>query len=383
MRDLVEIGMGRTARRAYGLDEVEIVPSRRTRSSKDVSTAWQIDAYRFDLPLITHPTDAIVSPATAIAIGGLGGLGVINAEGLWARHPNVDEALIRLIESAGLGEDWAGEEPGPLVPLLQELHAAPIRVDLITEAIKQVSATGVTVAARVSPQRAAELTPHLLAAGVEILVLQGTIVSAEHVALGAEPLNLKSFIGDLDVPVIAGGVHDYRTAMHLMRTGAAGVIVGYGHSWDVTTTDSVLGIGVPMATAIVDAAAARRDYLDETGGRYVHVIADGGVTVSGDIAKSIACGADAVMLGAPLAAATEAPGKGLYWTAAAAHPSLPRSRVEPLAPGARVDLRTLLFGPSSDADGTVNLFGALRRAMAKTGYSDVKEFQKVGLTVRA
>ncbi|MFL6143343.1 MAG: GuaB3 family IMP dehydrogenase-related protein [Labedaea sp.] len=382
MRDLVEIGMGRTARRSYGLADVEIVPSRRTRSSKDVSTAWQIDAYRFDIPLVTHPTDAIVSPASAVAVGQLGGLAVINAEGLWARHPNVEEALGALIEVAD-ADEWPDGDPSPLVPLLQELHAAPIRAELITEAIKQVSASGVTVAARVSPQWAAELTPHLLAAGVEILVLQGTIVSAEHVARDREPLNLKSFIADLDVPVIAGGVHDYRTAMHLMRTGAAGVIVGYGYSSDVTTTDSVLGIGVPMATAIVDAAAARRDYLDETGGRYVHVIADGGVQVSGDIAKSIACGADAVMLGAPLAGATEAPGKGLYWTAAAAHPSLPRSRVDTVLDTGRVDLRTLLFGPSSEADGLVNLFGALRRAMAKTGYSDLKEFQKVGLTVRA
>ncbi|MPZ82329.1 MAG: GuaB3 family IMP dehydrogenase-related protein [Actinophytocola sp.] len=381
MRDLVEIGMGRTARRAFGLDEVEIVPSRRTRSSQDVSTAWQIDAYRFDIPLITHPTDAVVSPATAVAVGGLGGLGVLNAEGLWARHPNVDEALAKVQEAAGSFDTAA--DLTALTRVLQELHAAPIRPELIAEAIKQVTEAGVTAAARVSPQRATELTPDLLAAGVEILVVQGTIVSAEHVSKGGEPLNLKSFIADLDVPVVAGGVHDYRTAMHLMRTGAAGVIVGYG-SGPVTTTDSVLGIGVPMATAIVDAAAARRDYLDETGGRYVHVIADGGVDVSGDIAKSIACGADAVMLGSPLALATEAPGKGLYWTAAAAHPSLPRSRVEPVADVEElVDLRTLLFGPSSDAEGLVNLFGALRRAMAKTGYSDVKEFQKVGLTVRS
>lgn len=377
MRDLVEIGMGRTARRAYRLDEVEIVPSRRTRSSKDVSTAWQIDAYRFDIPLITHPTDAIVSPATAVAIGEHGGLAVVNAEGLWARHPNVDDALLRLIRAGKSGAD-----PRALTRLLQELHSAPIRTDLLTEAIKQVSAAGVTVAARVSPQRAAELTPDLLAAGVEILVLQGTIVSAEHVSRDSEPLNLKSFIADLDVPVIAGGVHDYRTAMHLMRTGAAGVIVGYGHSAGVTSTDSVLGIGVPMATAIIDAAAARRDYLDETGGRYVHVIADGGVRVSGDIAKSIACGADAVMLGAPLALAADAPAQGLYWTAAAAHPSVPRSRVAAVTGGEHVDLRTLLFGPSSDSEGVVNLFGALRRALAKTGYSDIKEFQKVGLTVR-
>jgi IMP dehydrogenase len=374
--EVVEIGMGRDARRAYDLDQVQIVPSRRTRSSQDVSTAWQIDAYRFDIPLITHPTDAVVSPATAVAVGGLGGLGVLNAEGLWARHANVDEALEKVQHAVD------DADPTALTRVLQELHAAPIRPELIAESIKKVTGAGVTAAARVSPQRAAELTPDLLAAGVEILVVQGTMVSAEHVAKGGEPLNLKSFINDLDVPVIAGGVHDYRTAMHLMRTGAAGVLVGYGSSV-VTTTDSVLGIGVPMATAIVDAAAARRDYLDETGGRYVHVIADGGVECSGDIAKSIACGADAVMLGAPLAMAAEAPGQGLYWTAAAAHPSLPRSRVAPVvAEEEIVDLRTLLFGPSSDAEGLINLFGALRRSMAKAGYSDVKEFQKVGLAVR-
>ncbi|HYQ69176.1 GuaB3 family IMP dehydrogenase-related protein [Actinophytocola sp.] len=376
MPDLVEIGMGRTARRGYALHEVEIVPSRRTRSSQDVSTAWQIDAYRFDIPLLTHPTDAVVSPGVAVEVGRLGGLGVLNAEGLWARHAQVEEVLARVTETL------ADQDFTALTRLLQELHAAPINPDLITEAVKQVAAGGVTVAARVSPQRAAEITPFLLAAGVEILVVQGTIVSAEHVSRDGEPLNLKSFIADLDVPVIAGGVHDYRTAMHLMRTGAAGVLVGYGSSV-ATTTDSVLGIGVPMATAIVDAAAARRDYLDETGGRYVHVIADGEIEVSGDIARSIACGADAVMLGAPLATAQEAPGKGLYWTAAAAHPSVPRSRVIPVADEETiVDLRTLLFGPSSDPDGLINLFGALRRAMAKTGYSDLKEFQKVGLSVR-
>ena len=299
MRDLVEIGMGRTARRAYDLDDVEIVPSRRTRSSSVVSTSWQIDAYRFDLPLVTHPTDAIVSPGTAVAVGELGGLGVLNAEGLWARHANVEDAIFQLVRAA---EDL--EDPTAVGRVLQELHAAPIRLDLLTEAIKTVRESGVTVAARVSPQHAAELTPDLIAAGVEILVVQGTIISAEHVQRDAEPLNLKEFIGRLDVPVIAGGVSDYRTAMHLMRTGAAGVIVGHGYTPGVTSTDRVLGIGVPMATAIIDAAAARRDYLDETGGRYVHVLADGGMTVSGDIAKAIACGADAVMLGSPLAAAS-------------------------------------------------------------------------------
>lgn len=375
MRDLVEIGMGRTARRAYDLDDVEIVPSRRTRSSAIVSTAWQIDAYRFDLPLVTHPTDAIVSPASAVEIGKLGGLGVLNAEGLWARHANAGEAMRRIADTA------KDEDPTALIRLLQELHAAPVQPALVTEALRVVRDAGVTVAARVSPQRAAELTPHLISAGVEILVVQGTIVSAEHVARDDDTLDLKDFIGSLDVPVIAGGVADYRTAMHLMRTGAAGVIVGHGFTPGITSTDRVLGIGVPMATAIIDAAAARRDYLDETGGRYVHVLADGGITTSGDIAKAIACGADAVLLGAPLAAASDAPGHGLYWTAAAAHPSLPRSRVV-AGPDVETSLKTLLYGPSSDADGLVNLFGGLRRAMAKTGYSDLKEFQRVGLSVR-
>jgi IMP dehydrogenase len=311
-------------------------------------------------------------------VGQLGGLGVLNAEGLWARHADPLAVLARIVDAAD--ED----DPAVVVRLLQELHTAPIAAGLLTEALRVVREAGVTVAARVSPQRARELTPHLLAAGVEILVVQGTIISAEHVSEGAEePLNLKQFIADLDVPVVAGGVGDYRTAMHLMRTGAAGVLVGYGESL-ATTTDAVLGIGVPMATAIVDAAAARRDYLDETGGRYVHVIADGGIFGSGDIAKAIACGADAVMLGEQLAEADDAPGGGLYWTPAAAHPSLPRSDV--IGPGlgalGRRSLDTVLFGPSDSPDGTLNLFGALRRAMAKTGYSDLKEFQRVGLNIR-
>lgn len=366
--------MGRSARRGYDFDDIQIVPSRRTRSSREVSTAWQIDAYRFDIPVVTHPTDAIVSPAMAVRIGELGGLGVLNAEGLWGRHPDVDKLLFRLNAAMDEADEAAA------VRLLQQWHAAPIRPELLAEAIGQVVSAGVTVAARVSPQHARDLAPDLLAAGVEILVVQGTIVSAEHVSRAAKPLNLVEFIASMDVPVIAGGVGDYRTAMHLMRTGAAGVIVGYGAGASTSTGD-VLGIGVPMATAVADAAAARRDYLDETGGRYVHVIADGGMQTSGDLAKAIACGADAVMLGEPLASAVEAPGNGLYWTAAVAHPSLPRSHVIG-GPQAVAGLDTLLFGPSGDPRGIVNLVGALRRAMAKSGYSELKEFQKVGLTVR-
>ncbi|MFW0784380.1 GuaB3 family IMP dehydrogenase-related protein [Gordonia sp. CPCC 206044] len=396
MRDLVDIGMGRTARRTFELEDISIVPSRRTRSSKDVSTAWQIDAYRFDAPILSHPTDALVSPAMAIHLGKLGALGVINGEGLWARHRDVEAKIEELIEVAT-------ENPDPLAAIrhLQQLHSAPLDTGLLGEAVAAVRDAGVTTAVRVSPQHAQELTPALLEAGVEILVVHGTIISAEHVAqvstggsdevfatgphdgVVREPLNLKTFINDLDIPVIAGGVHDHRTALHLMRTGAAGVIVGYGSAAGATTTGEVLGIGVPMATAIADAAAARRDYLDETGGRYVHVIADGDIHASGDLAKAIACGADAAVLGTPLAASAEAPGRGWYWPSAAAHPDTPRGALLQVATDEdRPSLECVLTGPSQDPFGELNIVGALRRAMAKAGYSDLKEFQKVGLSVR-
>ncbi|MBF6350577.1 MULTISPECIES: GuaB3 family IMP dehydrogenase-related protein [Nocardia] len=391
MRDMVEIGMGRTARRTYELDDVDIVPSRRTRSAGQVSLAWQLDAYRFDIPFLTHPTDALVSPEFAIELGRRGGLGVLNGEGLWARHADVPAKIDQLLELADKGSYQRA------IAFLQELHAAPMQPDLLAAAVAQVRAGGVTVAVRVSPQNARALTPGLLQAGIDLLVVQGTIISAEHVGDG-EPLNLKTFIAELDVPVVAGGVSDHRTALHLMRTGAAGVIVGYGSQPGATTTGEVLGIGVPMATAIADAAAARRDYLDETGGRYVHVIADGDINTSGQLAKAIACGADAAMLGAPFAIAAEAPGRGWYWPSAAAHPSVPRGSLLSLdepwdlagellgqAPPApvRPSLEQLLTGPSDDPFGSLNLVGGLRRSMAKAGYSDLKEFQKVGLSVRA
>ncbi len=374
MQDMVEIGMGRTARRSYTLDDVSIVPSRRTRSSSDVSTTWQIDAYRFGIPLLTHPSDAVVSPTVVGEVNRLGGLGVLDGEGLWARHADPQSVIDRLVEVAETAEDDAD-----VIAALQEAYAAPVRTDLLTEAIATVKSGGGTVAVRLSPQSAGTLSAEVIRAGVELLVIQGTIVSAEHVQASGEPLNLKSFISDLDVPVIVGGCTDYQTATHLMRTGAAGVIVGTG-SGATATTDAVLGISVPMATAIADASAARRAYLDETGGRYVHVIAAGDIDSSADIAKAIACGADAVMLAEPLAEAHGAPGDGWYWPNSASHPVLPRGFAA-MVGSAEVPLERLLHGPAVDADGRSNLFGALRRAMAKAGYSDLKEFQKVGLRV--
>lgn len=372
MPESVEIGMGRQARRTFDLADIAIVPSRRTRSSADVSTSWQIDAYRFGIPLVTDSSDAVASPQMVVAVGQAGGLGVINAEGLWARHSDPQAVIDEIVRIATDAED-----PDEATAALQRAYAVPIDDGLLAAAIARVKDGGATVAARVSPQNAAELAPRVIAAGIDLLVIQGTIVSAEHVVRGGEPLNLKSFIANLDVPVIVGGATNYQTATHLMRTGAAGVLVGTG-AGIASTTDEVLGIAVPMATAIADAAAARRDYLDETGGRYVHVIAAGDVATSADIAKAIACGADAVMLAEPLAACELAPAHGWYWPHQASHPVLPRGIAVPCGL-ADTPLAELLEGPARAAEGRTNLFGALRRAMAKAGYSDVKEFQKVGL----
>jgi IMP dehydrogenase len=375
MRDSVEIGLGRSARRGYALDDIAIVPSRRTRDVDVVSLSWQIDAYRFDLPLVAVPSDATMSPSTVAQVNQSGGLGVLDAEGLWTRY---DDPSAVYAELAALDGDDA-------TAVLQRIYSEPVRDELITQRIKELRDTGATTAVRVSPQHTLRYAPTILAAGVDLLVIQGTIVSAEHVAASATepPLNLKTFIADLDVPVIVGGCTNYQTALHLMRTGAAGVIVGTA-SDEWSTTGAVLGIEVPMATAIVDAAAARRDYLDETGGRYVHVIAAGEIETSGDVAKALACGADAVMLGEPLSVAAEAPGKGAWWHAAASHPDLPRGRFADASPDwPRASLAEVISGASASPDGDLNLFGALRRSIAKAGYSDLKEFQRVELVVKS
>jgi IMP dehydrogenase len=337
----------------------------------DVSTAWQIDAFRFEIPLITSPSDAVVSPATAIAVGQAGGLGVLNAEGLWTRYDDPEPIYRQLREAADGG--------APPISLLQEVYGEPVKPDLITARIKEMRDAGVTTAVRVSPQHTLQFAPAALAAGVDLLVIQGTIVSAEHVTSSGEALNLKDFIADLDVPVIVGGAANYQTALHLMRTGAAGVIVGVGAD-SYSTGDAVMGIRVPLASAIADAAGARRDYLDETGGRYVHVIANGRIETSGAIARALACGADAVQLGEPLRIASEAPAGGIWWDSVAAHPRLPRGGTSaPIPPVG--SLHDVLLGEAHSADGRTNLFGALRRTMAKTGYRDLKEFQRVDLVI--
>ncbi len=374
MPETVEIGLGREARRGYHLDEVALVPTRRTRGSTVVSTAWQIDSYTFDLPFVAAPSDAVVSPATAVEIERLGGLAVINGEGLWARYEDPTDVLAEIAAGGSTAD-------------LQRWYAKPVSDELLARRIADLRAAGVRVAVRLSPQHTVRLSPSVLQAGADLLVIQGTIISAEHVAsehAAESALNLKTFIADLDIPVIVGGCTNYQTALHLMRTGAAGVIVGYGaHSG--STTHAALGIEVPMATAIADAAAARRAYLDETGGRYVHLIAYGDMSTSGDIAKALVCGADAVMLGEPLAMAADAPGGGRFWDATASHPRLPRSVVvpSPYDPDERPTLDEVLLGPTADPSGERNLFGGVARVMAKCGYSSVKEFQKAELIVTA
>jgi IMP dehydrogenase len=367
----IQIGGAKRARRGYSLDEVAIAPSRRTRDAEAVSTAWTIDAYRFDTPLLAAPMDSVVSPSSAVALSGLGMLAVLNLEGLWGRYEDPEPLLAEI----------ATLDPAVVTPRMQALYAAqPVDVDLVATRIADLKSTGITVAVATSPQAAARLAPLASQSGADIVVIRGTTVSAEHVSADTEPLNLKQFIHELDAPVIVGGCATHQAALHLMRTGAAGVLVGFGGGASHTTAD-VMGVRVPMASAIADVAAARRDYLDESGGRYVHVIADGSMGRSGDIVKAFACGADAAMVGSVLARATDAPGRGAHWGAEAWHPHLPRGdrRLMPTVG----TLAEVLNGPSRSADGTMNVVGALRKAMAITGYSDVKEFQRVEMVVTA
>jgi IMP dehydrogenase len=358
----IDIGIGKTARQAYGLDDIAIVPSRRTRDPDDVDITWQLDGFRFALPMMGSAMDGALSPATAATIGHLGGLGVLNLEGLWTRYEDPEPYFEEIAE---LPAEKATRR-------MQEIYLEPIKVELVGQRVAEMKAEKVVTAASLTPQRVRDLAPTALAAGLDIMVIQGTVVSAEHVSTRAEPLNLKQFIADCDAPVIVGGCASYSTALHLMRTGAAAVLVGVGPG-AACTTRGVLGVGVPQATAIADAAGARIRHLDETG-RYVHVIADGGMRTGGDVAKAIACGADAVMIGSPLASAEEAPGRGYHWGMATFHPTLPR--------GARVQvgrlgtLAEILIGPAHENDGRRNLFGALKVSMATCGYSDLKEFQK-------
>jgi len=365
----VEIGIGKSGRRAYGFDDIAIVPSRRTRDPEDVDISWDIDAFHFELPLIASAMDGVVSPKTAIEMGRLGGLGCLNLEGLWTRYEDPEPLL----------EEISTLDTEKATRRMQEIYNEPMKDELVGVRIQEMRDAGITTCASLTPQRVEKYAKALLDAELDLLVIQGTVVSAEHVSKdeSRQPLNLKKFIREYEIPVIVGGCASYSTALHLMRTGAVGILVGVGPG-HACTSRGVLGIGVPQATAIADAAGARIRHLDETG-VYVHVIADGGMRTGGDVAKAIACGADAVMIGSPLAGAYEAPGRGYHWGMATFHPTLPRgARVHS---GKRGSLEEILVGPAHENDGTLNLFGALRTSMATTGYETLKEFQKAEVMV--
>jgi len=363
----IEIGRGKKARRAYGFDDIAIVPSRRTRDPDDVDISWKLGPYRFELPLMASAMDGVVSPRTAIEVGRLGGLAVLNLEGIFTRYEDAEEQLERI---SRLPKDEATHE-------MQLIYQEPVKPELMRARIEEIKASGVVTAASLTPQRVSAHYEMVLEAGLDILVIQGTVVSAEHVSKTSEPLNLKEFIAELPVPVIVGGCASYHTGLHLMRTGAAGVLVGVGPG-AACTTRGVLGLGVPQATAIADVAGARSTHMLETG-EYVQVIADGGMSTGGDVAKAIACGADAVMIGSPLARAYEAPGRGFHWGMATFHPTLPRgARVETIQNGS---IEEILTGPAHENDGSFNLMGALRTSMATCGYQDIAEFNRAELMV--
>ena len=363
----IEIGRGKKARRAYGFDDIAIVPSRRTRDPDDVDISWKLGPYRFELPLMASAMDGVVSPRTAIEVGRLGGLAVLNLEGIFTRYEDAEEQLERISK---LPKDEATHE-------MQLIYQEPVKPELMRSRIEEIKASGVVTAASLTPQRVSAHYEMVLEAGLDILVIQGTVVSAEHVSKTSEPLNLKEFIAELPVPVIVGGCASYHTGLHLMRTGAAGVLVGVGPG-AACTTRGVLGLGVPQATAIADVAGARSTHMLETG-EYVQVIADGGMSTGGDVAKAIACGADAVMIGSPLARAYEAPGRGFHWGMATFHPTLPRgARVETIQNGS---IEEILTGPAHENDGSFNLMGALRTSMATCGYQDIAEFNRAELMV--
>lgn len=363
----VDIGIAKSGRRAYGFDDISIVPSRRTRNPDDVDISWEIGGFEFALPMLGSAMDSALSPAVAAAIGRLGGLGVLNLEGLWSRYEDPGPVYE---EIAALPAEKATRR-------MQEIYRSPVIPDLIHRRITEIKEAGVVSGAALTPQNVERYIDVVLSAGLDILVIQGTVVSAEHLSARETPLDLYEFIARLDIPVIVGGCASYSGALHLMRTGAAGVLVGVGPG-AACTTRGVLGIGVPQATAVADAAAARSRHRDETG-RYVHIIADGGMRTGGDIAKAFACGADSVMIGSPLAAAAEAPGRGAHWGMATFHPTLPR--------GARVtvgrlgSLEEILVGPAWENDGRQNLFGGLRMALGAAGYADLKGFQQAEVMV--
>lgn len=364
----VQLGRGKTVRRAYGIDEIALVPGPRTLDPQLADTRWQIGGIDREIPIIASAMDGVIDVKMAVALSQLGALGVLNLEGIQTRYSDPEPILDR-IASVGKTE---------FVGLMQELYAEPIKPELIQQRIAEIKSQGGVAAVSTTPAGASKYKQALIDAGPDLLFVQATVVSTAHLSPEAiTPLDLPQFCAEMPMPVVLGNCVTYEVALNLLKAGAAGVLVGIGPG-AACTSRGVLGIGVPQATAVADCAAARDDYFQETG-RYVPIIADGGLVTGGDICKCIACGADGVMIGSPFARAAEAPGRGFHWGMATPSPVLPRGTR--ISVGTTGTLKQILRGPAQLDDGTHNLLGALQTSMGTLGAKNLKEMQQVEVVI--
>ena len=364
----IEIGLNKKVRRAYGIDEIALVPGNRTLDYDLTNPSWSIGNIKREIPIIASAMDSVVDVNTAVELSKLGALGVLNMEGIQTRYENPKEILSQ-ISSVGKSE---------FVPLMQKIYSEPIKEDLIIQRINEIKEKGGIAALSGTPQAAIKFKETLVKSKIDLFFLQGTVVSTEHLGMeGKETLNIKSLCKSLKIPVVAGNCVTYEVADLLMKAGVAALMVGIGPG-AACTSRGVLGIGIPQATAISDCSSARDDYFEETG-RYVPIIADGGIITGGDICKCLACGADAVMIGSPIAKSSSAPGNGFHWGMATPSPILPRgTRIEV---GSTGSLERIIKGPALLDDGTHNLIGAIRTSMSTLGAKNIKEMQKVEIVI--
>ncbi len=364
----IQIGRGKTARRAYGIDEIALVPGARTLDPQLADTQWQIGNITREIPIIASAMDGVVDVAMAVELSRLGALGVLNLEGIQTRYADPNPVLDR-ITAIGKTE---------FVPLMQELYAQPVQPELIQKRIHEIKDQGGIAAVSLTPAGAAKFGETVATAGADMVFIQATVVSTNHLSpQSVSPLDLAQFCQEMPMPVLLGNCVTYEVTLQLMQAGAAGVLVGIGPG-AACTSRGVLGVGIPQATAVADCAAARDDYQRESG-RYIPVIADGGLITGGDICKCIASGADGVMIGSPFARAKEAPGRGFHWGMATPSPVLPRgTRIEV---GTTGTLEQILRGPAQLDDGTHNLLGALKTSMGTLGAKDIKEMQQVDIVI--
>ncbi len=364
----IQIGRGKTARRAYGIDEIALVPGRGTVDPSLADTKWRIGNIEREIPIIASAMDGVVDVRMAVLLSQLGALGVLNLEGIQTRYAD-PEPILDQIANTGKEE---------FVSLMQKLYAEPIKPELIEQRIKEIKQQGGIAAVSATPAGASKYGSVVAKAGADIFFVQATVVSTAHLSPESiVPLDLAQFCREMPMPVVLGNCVTYEVTLNLMKAGAAAVLVGIGPG-AACTSRGVLGVGIPQATAIADCAAAREDYYQETG-NYVPVIADGGLITGGDICKCIACGADGVMIGSPFARATEAPGRGYHWGMATPSPVLPRGTR--IRVGTTGSLEQILTGPAQLDDGTHNLLGALKTSMGTLGAKNIKEMQQVEVVI--